>query len=109
MKRERNRRKRKDFITRILEKGKGPREIGKKGCRKKITSLLKENGETTNEREEILSIGSDFYKKLYAKTVEKPQDRIEKSREQEKIPKFTDKDIENTLKGLKKKKESTWD
>ena len=49
MKRERNRRKRKELITTILEKGKGPREIGKKGCRKKITSMLKENGETTNE------------------------------------------------------------
>ena len=36
--------------------------------------MLKENGGTTNEREEILSICSDFYKKLYAKTVEKPQD-----------------------------------
>ena len=29
--------------------------------------MLKENGETTKEREEILSICSDFYKKLYAK------------------------------------------
>ena len=77
MKRERNRRKRKELIT-ILEKGKGPREIGKKGCRKKITNMLKENGGTTNEREEILSICSDFYKKLYAKTVEKPQDLVEK-------------------------------
>ena len=104
MKRERNRRKRKELITTILEKGKGPREIGKKGCRKKITSMLKENGETTNEREEILSICSDFYKKLYAKTVEKPQDLVEKSPEQEKVPKFTDKEIENTLKGLKKGK-----
>ena len=56
MKRERNRRKRKELITTILEKGKGPREIGKKECSKKITSMLKENGETTNEREEILSI-----------------------------------------------------
>ena len=63
MKGERNRRKRKEFITTILEKGKGPREIGKKGCRKKIISMLKENGETTNEIEEILSICSDFYKK----------------------------------------------
>ena len=104
MKRERNRRKRKELITTILEKGKGPREIGKKGCRKKITSMLKENGETTNEREEILSICSDFYKKLYAKTVEKPQDLVEKSPEQEKVPKFTDKEIENMLKGLKKGK-----
>ena len=104
MKRERNRRKRKELITTILEKGKGPREIGKKGCRKKITSMLKENGETTNEREEILSICSDFYKKLYAKIVEKPQDLVEKNPEQEKVPKFTDKEIENTLKSLKKGK-----
>ena len=91
-----------------MEKGKGPREIGKKGCRKKITSMLKENGETTNKREEILSIYicSDFYKKLYAKTVEKPQDLVEKSPEQEKVPKFTDKEIENTLKSLKKGKAS---
>ena len=67
MKRERNRRKRKELVTTILEKEKGPREISKKGCRKKITSMLKENGETTKEREEMLSICSDFYKKLYAK------------------------------------------
>ena len=93
MKRERNRRKRKELTTTILEKGKGPREIAKKGCRKKTTSMLKENGETTTEREEILSICSYFYKKLYAKTVEKPQDLIEKSPEQEKVPKFTDKEI----------------
>ena len=45
--------------------------------------------------------------KLYAKTVEKPQDLVEKSPEQEKVPKFTDKEIENTLKSLKKR-ESTW-
>ena len=104
MKRKRNRRKRKELITTILEKGKGPGEIGKKGCRKKITSMLKENGETTNEREEILSICSDVYKKLYTKTVEKPQDLVEKIPEQEKVPKFTDKEIENTLKSLKKGK-----
>ena len=104
MKRERNRKKRKELITTILEKGKGPREISQKGCRKKITSMLKENGETTNEREEILSICSDFYEKLYAKTVEKPQDLVEKSPEQEKVPKFTDKEISNTLKSLKKGK-----
>ena len=66
--------------------------------------MLKENGKTTNEREEILSICSDFYKKLYAKTVEKPQDLVEKSPEQMKVPKFTDKEIENTLKSLKKGK-----
>ena len=35
-----------------------------KGMQKKITSMLKENGETTNEREEIISICSDFYRKL---------------------------------------------
>ena len=71
-----------------------------KEMQKKITSMLKENGETTNEREEILSICSDFYKKLYAK----PQDLVEKSPEQEKVPKFTDKEIEDTLKSLKKEK-----
>ena len=86
MKRERNRRKRKVLITTILEKGKGPREIGKNGCTKKITSMLKENAETTNEREGILSICSVFYKKLYAKTVEKPQDLVEESPEQEEVP-----------------------
>ena len=35
MKRERIRRKRKELITTILEKGKGPREIGKKGVEKR--------------------------------------------------------------------------
>ena len=35
MKRERNRRKRKESVTTILEKEKVPREISKKGCRKK--------------------------------------------------------------------------
>ena len=104
MKKERKRRKRKELITTILEIGKGPREIGKKACKKKITSMLKENGETTNEREEILSICSDFFKKLYAKTVEKPHDLVEKSPEQDKVPKFTDNEIKNTLKSLKKGK-----
>ena len=33
--------------------------------------MLKENGETTKEREVILSICLDFYKNLYAKTVKK--------------------------------------
>ena len=71
---------------------------------KKDTSMLKESGETTNESEEILSKCSDFYEKLYAKTVEEPQDLVEKSPEQEKVPKFTDKEIENMLKSLKKGK-----
>ena len=38
------------------------------------------------------------------KTVEKPQNLVEKSPEQEKVPKFTDKEIENTLKSLKQGK-----
>ena len=71
--------------------------------------MLKENGETTNEREEIISICSDFYKELYAKTVEKPQDLVGKSPEHEKVPKFTDKEIKNTLKSLKKGKAPTSD
>ena len=104
LKREKNRRKRKEMIKNTLERGKGPKEIRKMGCCKKITGMIKENGETTNDREEILSICSNFYKKLYTKTVEKPQNIIERSPEQEQVPKFTEDEIENTLKFLKKGK-----
>ena len=49
--RKRDRTKRKDLITKIIESGKGPREINKQGSRKKMTSMYKETGEVTSDRQ----------------------------------------------------------
>ena len=59
--RTRARRKRKEFITKILEMKRGPKETRKDGCKKKISSMKDKNGERTRDREEMLNICKTYY------------------------------------------------
>ncbi|GFO14372.1 hypothetical protein PoB_004087700 [Plakobranchus ocellatus] len=54
--RARKRRKRKEEVEKIIENGRGPKEAYKGGARKKISCMIKENGESTTDRDEIITI-----------------------------------------------------
>ena len=54
--RTRARGKRKELILETLEARKGPRQISKHRNKQMITSMRKESGEITSDREEILKI-----------------------------------------------------
>ena len=70
--RTRARRKRKEFITKILEMKRGPKETRKDGCKKKISSMKGKNGERITDRGEILNICKKYYEELYDKSVQDP-------------------------------------
>ena len=84
----------------ILEKGKGAKEIHKSGKRNKISCMLKDNGETTNDREEIMDVCLNFYKSLYDKAVETPADLIKTSTDTEEVLPFLEKEIEDAMKNV---------
>ena len=60
--------------------------------------MLKENGETTNDREEIMDICLNFYKSLYDKAVETPSDLLKTRTNTEEVPPFLEKEIEDAMK-----------
>ncbi|GFN92897.1 hypothetical protein PoB_001940300 [Plakobranchus ocellatus] len=63
--RARQRKKRKEESEKIIANGRGPREAYKGGARKKISCMIKEHGESTTNRHEIITICQTFYRKLY--------------------------------------------
>ncbi|GFO14425.1 hypothetical protein PoB_004093000 [Plakobranchus ocellatus] len=54
--RARKRRKRKEEIENFFVNGRGPKETYKGGARKKISCMIKENGESTTDEDEIVTI-----------------------------------------------------
>ncbi|GFN98861.1 hypothetical protein PoB_002536700 [Plakobranchus ocellatus] len=66
--RTRKRRKRKEEIEEIIVNGRGPKEAYKGGARKIVFCMIKENGESTTDRDEIITICQTFYRKLYEQT-----------------------------------------
>lgn len=104
LRRKRARERRKQMIMKVIEQGKGPKEINKNTKKKKITTMYKEDGEETNNREEILKICADFYKNLYRKTMEAPVPICALSQNTEKVPEFTVKEVMSILTQMKKRK-----
>ena len=69
-----------------------------------IMSMRKESGEIMPDREEILRICTDFCKSLYYQTVPTPESAIKSSPDTEKIPKFTEEEVERAIKMMKRHK-----
>ena len=57
-----------------------------------------------SDREEILNICTDFYKSLYIQIVLTPDSTMKSSPVTERIPEFTEEDVEKTTKKMKKHK-----
>ena len=102
--RTRARRKRKEFITKILEMKRGPKETRKDGCKKKISSMKDKNGERITDREEILNICKKYYEELYDKSVQDPDHLLSSSPDNTEVPPFTEEEVEASLKKMSKKK-----
>ena len=104
--RTRARRKRKEFITKMLEMKRGPKETRKDGCKKKISIMKDKNGERITDREEILKICKKYYEELYDKSVQDPDHLLSSSPDNTEVPPFTEEEVEASLKKMSKK-EST--
>ena len=102
--RTRARRKRKEFITKILEMKRGPKETRKDGCKKKISSMKDKNGERITDREEILNICKKYYEELYDKSVQDPDHLLSSSPDNTEVPPFTEEKVEASLKKMSKRK-----
>ena len=99
--RTRARRKRKELILETLEARKGPSQIYKHRNKQMITSMRKESGEITADKEEILKICAIFYKSLYTQTVPTPESTMKSSPDTEEIPEFTEEEVERAIKRMK--------
>ena len=97
--RTRARRKRKEFITKILEMKRGPRETRKDGCKKKMSSMKDKNGERITDREEILNICKTYYEELYDKSVQDPYHLLSSSPDNTEVPP-TEEEVEASLKKM---------
>ena len=64
--------------------------------------MYKSNGETTTDREKILSICADFYRKLYKKVIPGHDIIIESSTEE--LDPFTTEEVDNIIKKMKNDK-----
>ncbi|GFN90437.1 hypothetical protein PoB_001694300 [Plakobranchus ocellatus] len=102
--RARQRKKRKEGIENIIVNERDPRDAFKGGARKKISCMIKENGENTTERDEIITICQTFYKKLYEQTTPDQLTTLTSSPDKEEIPPFLEEEVEETLDEMKKKK-----
>ncbi|GFO44229.1 endonuclease-reverse transcriptase [Plakobranchus ocellatus] len=102
--RTRKRRKRKEEIEKIIVNGRGPKETYKGGARKKISCMIKENGENTTDRDEIITIFKTFYRKLYEQTTPDQPMTLTSSPDKEKIQPFLEEEVKETLDEMKKKK-----
>ena len=64
--RTRARRKRKEHIEKILENGRGPKEVFKTSKKKVISEMKNAKGEVVTSRQEVLKVCAQFYQELYS-------------------------------------------
>ena len=74
-----------------------------------IMSIMKESGEITPDREEILKTCANFYKSLYTQTVPTPESTMKSSPDTEEIPEFTEEEVERVTKKDEKTQSPTLD
>ncbi|GFO06078.1 hypothetical protein PoB_003258300 [Plakobranchus ocellatus] len=72
--------------------------------RKKISCMIKENGESTSDRDEIITICQTFYRKLYEQTTPDQPTTLTSSPDKEEIPPFLGEEVKEFLDEMKKKK-----
>ena len=102
--RQRARRKRKEHIEKILENGRGPKEVFKTSNKKIISEMKTEEGDIVTNREDILKVCANFYKDLYSSQNNNPSISIDTSPDKSEVPPFIDSEIERALRDMKKKK-----
>ncbi|GFN79308.1 endonuclease-reverse transcriptase [Plakobranchus ocellatus] len=102
--RARQRRKRKEEIEKIIVNGIGPKEAYKGGARKNISCMIKENRESTTDRDEIITICRTFYRELCEQTTPDQPTTLTSSTDKEEIPSFLEEEVKETLNEMKKKK-----
>ncbi|GFO02040.1 endonuclease-reverse transcriptase [Plakobranchus ocellatus] len=66
--------------------------------------MIKENGESTTLRDEIITIHQTFYMKLYEQTIPDEPTTLTSSLDKEEIPPFLAEEVKETLDEMKKKK-----
>ncbi|GFO30876.1 hypothetical protein PoB_005738100 [Plakobranchus ocellatus] len=74
-------------IEKNIVNGRGPEEAYKGRARKKVSGMIKENGESTTDRDEI-TICQTSYMKLYEQTTSDQSTTLTPSPDKEKIPPF---------------------
>jgi len=106
MRRQRSRKRRDEQIKKVLEAGRGPKEIAKNSRKKsRIQQLRNQDGLLTSNREEILEICSTFYQDLYSSKTEGDLDEERvMSPENSEIPPITQEEVNEAIKQMKKNK-----
>ena len=101
-----NRKRQEKQIQKILETGRGPKEINKISRKKtRIQKLRKEDGTLTSNREEVLKICSDFYQDLYSSRADSnSQEEKNTSPDTSEIPHIPHRVVEIAIKEMKKNK-----
>ncbi|GFO02048.1 endonuclease-reverse transcriptase [Plakobranchus ocellatus] len=66
--------------------------------------MIKENGESTTLRDEIITICQTFYMKFYEQTIPDQPTTLTSSPDKEEIPPFLAEEVKETLDEMKKKK-----
>ena len=102
--RARARRKRNEHIEKILENGRGPKEVFKTSKKKVINEMKNGKGETVTNREEILKVCAQFYQELYSSQKPNSIDTSNISPDNSEAPPFIESEIEKALKEMKQNK-----
>ena len=102
--RTRARRKRKEHIEKILENGRGPKEVFKTSKKKVINEMKNEKGEVVTSREEVLKVCAQFYQELYSSQINNSVNTNNVSPDNSEPPPFIESEVEKTLKEMKQNK-----
>ena len=100
--RQRSQKKRTDHVETILQSGRGPKHICKRGPKKKICKIKNEENKIQTDRNEILKICSRFYSELYSSTsqYQHPSPKITNTDSSEDPPIMTS-EVKKTMKEMK--------
>ena len=102
--RTRARRKRKEHIEKILESGRGPKEVFKTSKKKVINEMKNAKGEVVTSKEEVLKVCAQFYQELYSSQTSNSNNTKNVSPDNSEAPPFIEREVEKTLKEMKQNK-----
>ena len=99
--RSRPRRKRKEHIEKILDNGRGPKEVFKTSKKKVILEMKNEKGYIVTNREDILKVCAQFYQELYSSQNPNQSKTHNISPDNSEAPPFIEREIEKAPKEMK--------
>ena len=102
--RTRARRKRKEHIEKILESGRGPKEVFKTSKKKVINEMKNAKGVVVTSREEVLKVCAQFYQELYSSQTSNSNKTKNVSPDNSEAPPFIEREVEKALKEMKQNK-----